>query len=98
MLVEVSMSDNLEAVLPVLAPTETKAKRTGGKLTPVECWHKCPRHAAMYPAYESLSDEDQIEVGVFWNHPVDAISKLDNYERLCPPCKEELRAENNSVG
>jgi len=91
------MSDNLEAVLPVLAPTETKAKRAGGKLTPVECWHQCPRHTAMYPGWAMLSDEDQVEIGVLWNHPVDAISKLDAYEKLCAKCKEELR-ENNPVG
>jgi len=91
------MTENT-AVSTAPVSVETKPKRTGGKLAAVECWHKCPRHAAMYPAWESLSDEDQIEVGVLWNHPVGAISKLDNYERLCPGCKEELRASNNPVG
>jgi hypothetical protein len=92
---EVSMTTE-NTTLPVGV---TKAKRTsGGKPSAVECWHKCPRHAAMYPAWESLSDEDQIEVGVLWSHPVNAIAKLDVYERLCSGCKEELRANDNPVG
>ncbi len=90
-----SMPETITAVPEV---SVTKAKRTSGKLTPVECWHQCPRHVAMYPAWESLSDADLIEVGVLWNHPVDAISKLDAYERLCPQCREELRANDNPVG
>jgi len=75
-----------------------KAKRTSGKLAAVECWHLCPGHAAMYPAWQSLSDEDQIEVGVLWSHPVNAIAKLDAYERLCSECKDKLRANDNPVG
>lgn len=82
----------------VMPSTPVKTKRSGGKLAPVECHHQCPRHAKMYPGWKDLPDADQMEIGVLWSHPVDAIAKLDAYERLCPQCKEELRADNNSVG
>lgn len=78
--------------------TPVKTKRSGGKLAPAECWHLCPRHAAMYPGWTDLPVEDQIEIGVLYFHPVDAIAKMDAYERLCPSCKGELRAASNPVG
>lgn len=73
----------------------TKAKR--GKLTPAECWHQCPIHAAMYPGWPLLSDADQIEIGVMWQHPVDEIAKIDEYEKVCPSCREEQRAKHRPV-
>jgi hypothetical protein len=84
---------------PTSIRTGAKGTKTGsGRLAPVECWHECPAHAAMYPAWKSLSDADQMEIGVLWQHPVNAIAKIDEYERLCPQCREEQRVKNHPVG
>jgi len=69
----------------------TLDQKRSGRLAPVECWHQCPIHATVYPGWPLLSDEDQIEVGVIWQHPVDAIAKIDEYVKVCPACKEEGR-------
>jgi len=66
----------------------TTLKKTS-RLAPAECWHLCPRHASLYPLWERMSDADQIEVGVLWKHPVDAIAKIDDYEKLCPECRKK---------
>jgi hypothetical protein len=73
---------------PVLT---TKVKKRL-ELAPAECWHECPAHAAMYPAWASLSDADQIELGVMWQHRVRSLTKVDQYERLCPECRKGQRA------
>lgn len=75
--------------------TTTKSTRIKRVQTPapVECWHKCPTHAALYPAWASLSDADQIEIGVMWRHPVGNLTKLDQYEKPCPECRSKTRGK-----
>lgn len=68
-------------------------KETGKKPAAAECWHECPTHAAMYPLWQRMSYADQIEVGVLWQHPVDAIAKIDSYVKDCPSCRAAKRAE-----
>lgn len=70
----------------VSGEVKEKVKKSGPAVA--ECWHFCPSHAAMYPLWSRMTDADQLEVGVLWNHPVNDLAKLDDYEKICPSCKQ----------
>lgn len=54
-----------------------KPKKSSGVAAPQECWHLCPARTSA--ACQERHGE--------WQHPVNHIAKIDEWERVCPDCE-----------